>query len=173
MAATNRKPAEREFHRAEIARRYLAGTPQYIIAQAIGLSEQMVSYDLHVLAERWKQSALFDVDAAKARELAKLDNLEREYWAAWEASKHDKQIAVQKSGGGERPLQVKEAMLRKEGQSGNPAFLAGVMSCIERRCRLLGLDAPLKNEHSGPNGRPIGLQAVVVNLTGIADMDDQ
>jgi hypothetical protein len=32
--------------------------------------------------------------------------------------------------------------MRKEGQAGNPAFLAGVLTCIERRCSILGLDAP-------------------------------
>jgi hypothetical protein len=33
--------------------------------------------------------------------------------------------------------------------------LAGVMSCIEKRCKLLGLDAPAKQEVTGKDGGPI------------------
>lgn len=32
--------------------------------------------------------------------------------------------------------------LTTERRDGNPAFLAGVLACIDRRCRLLGLDEP-------------------------------
>ena len=29
------------------------------------------------------------------------------------------------------------------------------MKCIERRCRMLGIDAPAKVEHTGKDGQPI------------------
>jgi hypothetical protein len=41
-----------------------------------------------------------------------------------------------------RKPRIKKVVLRKEGQAGSPAFLAGVLTCIERRCAILGLDAP-------------------------------
>jgi len=34
-----------------------------------------------------------------------------------------------------------------KGQSGNPAFLRGIEWCINKRCDLLGLDAPKKLEN--------------------------
>ncbi len=33
---------------------------------------------------------------------------------------------------------------RSEQRNGNPAYLSGVQWCIDRRCKLLGLDAPIK-----------------------------
>jgi hypothetical protein len=41
--------------------------------------------------------------------------------------------------------------MEREQRDGNPAFLAGVMSCIERRCKLLGLDAPVKQQNLNVN----------------------
>jgi hypothetical protein len=49
--------------------------------------------------------------------------------------------------------------MEREQRDGNPAFLAGVMSCIERRCKLLGLDAPVKSELTGKDGGPIKTEA--------------
>jgi hypothetical protein len=51
--------------------------------------------------------------------------------------------------------------MEKEQRDGNPAFLAGVMSCIERRCKLLGLDAPAKAELTGKDGGPVQVDAIV------------
>jgi len=38
-----------------------------------------------------------------------------------------------------------------------------VLKCIERRCKLLGLDAPIRREHSGKDGGP-----VVIDDKGLA-----
>lgn len=150
MPANNRTVAQREHDRLEITRRYLKGESQPQIAEALGITRSLVSYDLQVIQDRWRQSGLYDLNEARGRELARIDEVEREAWQAWADSKQDKQIAVQRSGGGDRekPLTVKEAMLRKEGQSGNPAFLTIVLDCIERRSKLLGLDAPAKHGSS-------------------------
>ena len=144
MAAPKRTPTQIIENRAEIARRYLRGETQAAIGRALGMTQQMVSYDLAAIEAAWQKSALYDMDKAKARELARIDHLERTYWEAWEESRQDKEVATQKQvGSGE--AQRREATLRKEGQSGNPAFLSGVERCIERRCKLLGLDAPEKS----------------------------
>ena len=47
---------------------------------------------------------------------------------------------------------VKEVK-RREGQSGNPSFLAGVQWCINKRCEILGLDAPKKIAPTDPSGQ--------------------
>ena len=36
----------------------------------------------------------------------------------------------------------RKASVKKEGQAGDPRFLDGVLKCVERRCSILGLDAP-------------------------------
>lgn len=76
-----------------------------------------------------RQAALYstkqwDLGAAKAEALAKLDALEARYWDAWRNS------------------------------NANADYLAGVHSCIEKRCQLLGLNTPIKAEcetNKGPD----------------------
>ncbi len=141
-----RETTEIEHRRKQIATMYLRGDYQSAIAQALGIDQATVSRDLKALRAAWLQSAVRDFDAARAEELAKIDQVEAEYWGAWERSKKDKEIAVQETDGTQdertkRP-RIKKAMLRKEGQSGNPAYLAGILTCIDKRCQILGLDAP-------------------------------
>lgn len=131
--------------RTEVARRYLQGEMQEQIAQSFGVTQGQISQDLKAIRAAWLASAVRDFDALKAQELAKIDAVEREYWLAWERSKKDKEISVQEGGEVDpqtRKPRIKKVVLRKEGQAGNPAFLAGVLTCIERRCSILGLDAP-------------------------------
>lgn len=132
--------------RSEVARRYLQGEMQEEIARSFGVTQGQISQDLKVIRAAWLASAIRDFDAARAQELAKIDAVEREYWLAWERSKQDKEIATQETDGVKDEKtgrqRVKKATLRKEGQAGNPSFLAGVLTCIERRCTILGLDAP-------------------------------
>src|SRR5215212_4552915 len=87
VAAPKRSPDQVEADRAEIARRYLQGMTQAEIGAELGMTQQMVSYDLQVVRQRWRDAGLRDLDEAKTIELAKIDALELEYWDAWRASK--------------------------------------------------------------------------------------
>ena len=144
---SRRHPVQREKDLEEIAHRYLMlHEPQAVIAAALNVCQKTISKDIKVLIGRWQKSALMDIDAAKSEELARINRLELEYWNAWEASKLDKESTVAEKviGMDTRTKAVKRA----EGQVGNPSFLAGIERCIERRCKLLGLDAPSKQEHT-------------------------
>lgn len=125
--------------RQQVAERYLRGEYQSAIAQSFGVDTATISRDLAAIRAQWLASAVRDFDAAKAQELAKIDEVERAAWAAWQRSTEDKEVAVQEAGADKK---LKKATLRKEGQSGNPAFLSTILTCIERRCAILGLDAP-------------------------------
>ena len=127
---------------------YLRGWIQADIAEETGLSQPTVSRDLKALQRDWLESALIDFNEAKAQELAKVDRLEREYWVAWEASKEDKEVQTTEKVKGDKTARSK-AQVRREGQVGNPSFLAGVQWCIERRCKILGIDAAAKVEQVG------------------------
>ncbi len=147
MAAKKRTPTEIDRDRAEVARRCLRGELQRTIGEDLGLSRQMVGYDLKAIRARWKESAIRDFDEAVAQELAKINEIEREYWVAWEESKKDKETVTEQSN--ERGF---KSTHRREGQVGAPQFLSGVAWCIERRCALLGLDAPKKAAPTDPKG---------------------
>jgi hypothetical protein len=112
---------------------------------------QQVSYDVKKLLEQWQAEHNEKIDAYKIEQLKKLDQLESEYWQAWERSKEEfrkKTIKGKKTGGKATPT---EQTLHTEERNGNPAYLAGVERCIERRAKLLGLTVD-KVEHSGEVG---------------------
>lgn len=169
----HRDQKEREFHLAEVARLYLQGKYQSEIATARSVTQSSISKDLKVLQERWRRSADRDFNAAKQEQLAKIDLLEREAYAAWERSKLDKETTFSeqnntqpamsflddkeessaddeaegdgkaKSARSRKQAQVRtKTYLRREGQTGNPAYLDKLQWCIEQRCKILGLYAP-------------------------------
>jgi hypothetical protein len=153
--ANKRTNDQRLRDHVEIAASYLRGEPQHVIAQRLGLSRQQISYDLQVIRDEWRQSAMRDFEAHKAEELAKLDLLEREYWLAWERSQQPLEHATHETVDDEismpagrrhqrvmRPRARSRTATRIEAQGGNAAFLSGIMNCIEQRCRILGLCAP-------------------------------
>jgi len=123
--------------RARIVSLYLLGRAQAEIASELGCTKQNVSKHLKRTRLAWQQSTLEDFGAAKARELAKLDEVEREAWEGWAFSKRLFQSVKKKSGmGGE------ETVRRMERRDGNPRFLQTVLSCIAKRCEIKGLNSP-------------------------------
>ena len=124
---------------------YLQGRTQTDIAEEVGVDQSTVSRDIAALQEAWRESSLVDIDEAKARELAKVDRLEREYWDAWERSCEDAET-LRQEGSSEKPSKVVKT---SHPRNGDPAFLRGVQWCIERRCKIIGVDAPSELKHSG------------------------
>jgi len=140
--------------RQEAAWYYLKGCTQAEIAAFLGCCRSTITKDLAALQRDWRESALRDFDAARSVELAKIDHLERRYWQAWERSCLDEVTTTRETAAGSAKWRRQQ-----RGQSGNPAFLAGVQWCITKRCELLGLDPPKRTEISGPSGGPIGVKA--------------
>jgi hypothetical protein len=138
-----RSAAQLARDRRKTADLYLQGWLQADIAGFLGISQSTVSNDLKALQAEWLRSALLDFDEAKAREIAKVDRLEREYWAAWERSCEDAETTKQRGAPGEEPGKIKTASVERtvKGQAGDPRFLQGVQWCIDRRCKILGVDA--------------------------------
>jgi hypothetical protein len=122
--------------RQRVAALYLRGRTQTSIAEELGCDQATVSRDLASLRGEWKESALRDFDEAKALELARVDALESEAWSAWEAGK-------------------KPAAGGKGKDQGGAEYLRVVAWCIARRCAIFGLDAPKRNELTGPGGKPL------------------
>src|SRR5260370_39233342 len=91
----SRSPLERERDLRETAALYLRGLTHNEIAQRLHVSRQQVGYDLKVLQRRWQESSLADFNAKKAAELARVDELERTYWEAWERSCQAREVTTQ------------------------------------------------------------------------------
>jgi len=127
--------------RQAVASRYLRGESQATIARALGVTQQQISLDLQAIHALWLAAALRDTDALKAEQRAKIDAVEREAWAAWHRSQQPREMTVtEATDGGETPR--RKNSVRREGQAGAPCFLAVILTCVARRCTLLGLDEP-------------------------------
>ena len=157
MAAPKRTAFERERDLERITSLYLTGKTQQAIADEIGVSREQIKYDLLTIKRRWRESTLIDINEAKHRELDRLDELERTYWDAWIKSCGERTKTRQEKTG----IGIGKASVEKENLLGNPAYLAGVQSCIEQRCKIIGLYAPTRQEHTGRDGRPIATETTV------------
>jgi hypothetical protein len=123
--------------------RILRGMSHAEIAVALSVergytvSRQTVTHDSLRLRERWEKQAAESFSTARARELRRLDSVEREAWAAWEGEK----------------------ATTPSGRSAVPAFLAQILGVHDRRVKLLGLLAPARCEISGPAGAPVQIES--------------
>lgn len=133
-----RSKSQLDRDRRRISELYLEGWLQADIATEVGLSQSTVSNDLKALHSQWLESSLVDFNEAKAREIAKIDKLEREYYRAWQRSCENAESTTQEG----TPSAVSKVKKTSKGQAGDPRFLQGVQWCIERRCKILGVDAP-------------------------------
>jgi hypothetical protein len=155
MATKSRSALERERDLRRTAALYLRGLTQEEIAQRLQVSRQQISYDLKVLQRRWQASTLADFNGKKAAELAKVDELERTYWEAWERSCSAREVTTQErtqGGDGHTDEARLKAGVRKEQRDGNAEFLRGVERCIELRCKILGAFAAVKIAPTTPDG---------------------
>lgn len=162
MAERKRSKFEREQNLERTTSLYLRGWRQVDIATELNLSREQVKYDLKDIQARWRETTTINLDEAKQRELARIDELEREYWVAWERSKGEKTKQRQETNGKDstgKPKIVK-ATMEKDQMLGNPAFLTGVQWCISERCKLLGIYAPTKAELTGKDGKAIEFNEV-------------
>ncbi len=145
---------ERLMHQEIIAREYLKGRFQAEIAGDLGLSLATVKRDLAKVRQRWLESSLRDFDALRAEQLAKIDTVEAEAWAMWlrscersvRTSTHD--IAATKFPG-------VNTRTDSEDGAGEPRYLQIALQCVERRARLLGLDAPQKVAQTDSKGADV------------------
>jgi hypothetical protein len=149
--------------RERVAESYLRGRRQYEIAEAEGVVDSVITKDLQAIRKKWRESSVRDFDEHVSRELDKIDLLEREHWEAWERSKKEKTVSRTSKKTGKNPAD--EASIEKQQRDGNPAFLEGVLKCIERRCKLLGLDAPEKfKDVTDPERRRDRLDSLLASL---------
>lgn len=175
--AGTRKITEFTKRRKQIAADYLRGATQIELAAKYEIDKATVSRDLAAIRAEWQQSALLDFHAAMAEQLARIDTLEAEYWGAWEDSRLErtetrsgKTENLGMNGDGPHPTRsATVASIRRVSRDGNPAFLQGVQWCIEQRCKILGVYAPVKGELAGPNGAPATFRVVYENRRRIHD----
>jgi len=145
MAKSSNKVVENR--RDKVIKMYLMGQTQSEIASELSVSESVISKDIKKRKDEWKEKRADSFDEKMNEELAKIDLLQKEYWDAWIRSrtnykKRGVKVKGPVSSNTPESQEITELEIVKDG---NSRFLNGVMSCIDRRARLLGLDAPTKS----------------------------
>lgn len=168
MADTRNKRTtlEKERDRAEVTSLYIQGWPQRRIGDHLGLTQQQISYDLGVIRKQWREDTARALDADKAEQLARIDTVEREAWKAWERSCGER--TIEETSRSEIGADARtRAVIRKEQRDGNPAFIEAVLKCIDRRCKLLGLDAEV-----GSPDRPFTIEGAMKHEPDLSSYTD-
>lgn len=151
--------------RRRVAALYLRGVGQWEIARQVGVTQQCIAKDVRALEKEWQEAALIDIDTAKAKELARIDRLERVAWRAWQRSCRQKEKASSRL---EKKLDAAQGKTvsskQTEARDGNAEYLKRVEWCISKRCELLKLNPPQRLEHGGSHEMP-PIQTEVVELT--------
>ncbi|HEY7311159.1 MAG TPA: hypothetical protein VH643_17485 [Gemmataceae bacterium] len=135
--------------RKNVAARYLRGQTQWEIARAFEVTQKTISLDLKAIQAEWLAQAVLDRGEWTARELARIDEVERQAWNAWTKSQETAETKREKTGDGKS-----ETVTTSKGQAGDPRFLEIVLKCVAKRCELLGLNTPPAGGDDG-NRNPI------------------
>ena len=158
-----RLPDQRTHDRALAAGWALEGLPHHEIARRVraatgrAVTRQTISKDLAAVRAEWRAGRLRDADDWLTLELAKIDHLERTLWRAWYHSGGGDAV-VPVDGNSDASVASGQAGARST-RTGDPRFLASILRCLERRARLLGLDAPREavvEVATGPTGFATG-----------------
>jgi hypothetical protein len=151
-------PSRRAQEQVEIAKRrelvsrlYLQGKSQLAISEIVSVAPKTVFNDLKALRERWLENAAVNFSERQSRELAKIDLIEQECWDQWDRSKKDREIHSAEKEDGLNGQKTKSG-LKREGQTADTSYIDKIQWCINKRCQILGLDAPSKVAMTDPTG---------------------
>lgn len=148
---------QREWDLLDQARLYAQGKSQIEVMQYMKenrpyqLSQAQAAHDLREILKRWREDCSNTVEAQKAKALARIDELERTYREAWEASKkpqtdvHTEEIDDKTTSS--KNITLPAYSRRKKSSSvkssyGDLKALEGIQWCINMRAKILGLNAP-------------------------------
>ena len=153
-----RTPAQRLIDMQRTAEWYCQGKSIGEIAKLLGVDWAQADYDLRKIRAAWTDRAVKSFSEHVAEELAKLDQLEKQAWTAWTWSTQRKKEAerekralftkdgspILRADGKGQAMAVSSQRVAVKARDGDPRFLAVVFQCIDRRIKLLGLDAPVR-----------------------------
>lgn len=151
MPVSKNKTIEIARRRALVAEMYIRKMYQHDIAAELGVTRRTIINDLQALQKEWQESAAVNIAESKAEQLAKIDELERQAWDAWEQSKGERKISRIRGAPGkadDSKPNILEKTVTTEERTGNIVYWNAVLDCIKERCKILGLNAPEQHEHN-------------------------
>lgn len=156
--SNKRNEMQKAADRAVMIDMLLKGKSMYSIRDEINsmrqgeytLSYSQIVYDTKVIEKQWIEHYLEDVNAMKAKELARIDKIEQAAWDAWELSKRTiartekEQVENEQVGKNDTAFhRHRKTRAKKVEQERDPdkKFMDTIQWCVEQRCTILGLNA--------------------------------
>lgn len=164
MAKVPSKEVSRENEREAWRLRQLGWTQRRIAAH-LGISQPGVWDMLDRVEENLAAEFREHAEKVKARQTAILEQTLEETLEDWRRSREDHVTEVTVKGkvtgkggrgkeGAEKDESRAQVTRTVEGQTGNPALIAQARGTMADIRSIWGLDAPKKQEHTGPDGEP-------------------
>lgn len=147
MPSQKDQQVKREERRAKVSALYVRGYTETQIAKMIKTSQPTVHRDLQLARGAWRDKMIADIGDAIAMELQHIAAVQTEAWEGWFRSIEHKTAEKTKLIESVKHGDTKSIEKAIEWQVGNPAFLTTLLTCSERRSKLLGLDEAEKHDH--------------------------
>jgi AcrR family transcriptional regulator len=149
------KALEIRHRRTRVAELYELGRTMMQIAAEVGVTVGTVSRDVKAIHQEFLDRAVGRREEMLARELVRIDWVERQAIKAWFKSMEDDEIELARqddtdTADGKRVRQVAQHTSKR--RDGNPKFLERVGWCVEQRMKAFGLYAPEKLLHANHRG---------------------
>ena len=160
-----------ELRQAKVIDLYLKGHTQREIASILNFSLGTVNSDIAAVRAEWRESRIEDYDDHRQIRAHQICRAMVAAWDAWEKSLKDAEsIKVSVTKGrtdseGNPSGDLTKSEKQSKGQTGNSSYLDLYIRCVERLCKLYGLDAPTRTEITGADGGPITI-ATMLKLIG-------
>lgn len=142
-----------------------------------------VKHDVDTLLQEWQENRLDDTDKKVTSELARIDLVIREAWDMWEKSKVDYEKKKGKQHGkptfDEKGVQIgvktswQELCNEEFRACGDARYLDIIIRCIERRCKLLGLDKETVDLNAQIGDGRLEIVYVSNNDVGLASSEEE
>lgn len=135
MAKNRKDSKDAKRRRLRVAQMYLQKRKRAHIALQTGVHPATISADIKKIEEEWRKDTAMALDVLKAKEIATIDEVERQAWRAWFRSIGDHTIETTKSKDDEQ----KEVTKQTRKLVGSVQYLNVIMDCVEKRAKLLGM----------------------------------
>jgi hypothetical protein len=134
------------------------------------VTPQQVAADIEYMKEKYLNQGIEDYNLYRNQIIDELNMLKRTYWKGYDLSRRNK-ISIESKFitdkedyegvleegiglGEDEDVFSRQADIREETRvEGNPSFLQGVQTCIDRIAKIYGIDAPNKIALTDPSGQ--------------------
>ena len=144
-----RNLGELDSRRRQVAHLYCTGRTMWELAEIFNVSAVTIHNDMKAVRAQWQEETKQETAAWAYQQIIKIDKIESAAWEGWDRSVGDHSKTTIETFSGGRGDSQKHVVV-DEPIAGDPRFLAVVLNCVQRRCAMLGLDAPEKIEDVTP-----------------------